>query len=311
MKTRLAKILGSDHPLILGPMRLITLGEMAAVVSNAGAFGQIAASGLSGERLREEIAKAKKLTERPFGLNIPIHRENAFEALEIVIESEIRVITTSGGNPSKITEQAKQAGLKVLHKVSTTAMGLKARDAGVDAVIAMGFEAGGHGGRDQVTTFCLVPQLVDVLDIPVIASGGIGDARGVVAALALGAEGVEMGTRFAATTECPVPQYFKDSILAAGDRDTLVLGKDFMPLRVLRNQATESIADPDKAREEKAAGFHYLNPDGSADNSIMPAGQVAGLVRDIQSVSEMISRLFDEATKISERLHALIKEGRQ
>jgi len=304
-------MLGTELPLILGPMRHITLGEMAAAVSNAGAFGQVAASGRSGGQLREEIERAKSLTERPFGLNIPVHRENAFEALGIAIESEIHTITTSGGNPSKIAGHAKQAGLKVFHKVSTTAMGIKARDAGVDGVIAMGFEAGGHGGRAQVTTFCLVPQLVDVLEIPVIASGGIGDARGVAAAFALGAEGVEMGTRFAATTECPVPHYFKDSILAAGDSDTLILGRDFMPLRVLRNRATESIADPDKAREEKATGFHYLHPDGSADDSIMPAGQVAGLIREIESVSEIVSRLFDEAAEISGRIHSLIKEDRQ
>jgi enoyl-[acyl-carrier protein] reductase II len=311
MKTRITEILGIKLPLILGPMRQITLGEMAAAVSNAGGFGQVAASGLTGGQLRQEIQTAQDLTEYPFGVNIPVHRQNAFEALEIAIESGTRTITTSGGNPAKITERAKEAGIRVLHKVSTTAMGLKARDAGVDGVIAMGFEAGGHGGRDQVTTFCLVPQLVDALGIPVIASGGIGDARGVVAAFALGAEGVEMGTRFAATSECSVPLYFKDSILAARDNGTVLLGKDFMPLRVLRNQATESIADPDKAREEQASSFHYMNPDGSADDSIMPAGQVAGLIKKVQSVSEILTGLFDGATDISAKLNSLMKEALQ
>lgn len=309
MKNRLIDILGVNFPLILGAMRQITLSEMAAAVSNAGGFGQVGASGLAGDVLRDEIQKTKRLTKEPFGINIPIHRENAFEALEIAIETGIKAITTSGGNPARIARQAKSANIKVLHKVSTTAMGLKAQDAGVDGVIATGFEAGGHGGREQITTICLVPQLVDTLDIPVIASGGIGDARGIVAAFALGAEGVEMGTRFVASLECPAPEYFKNSILSAKDNGTVILGKDLMPLRTLRNSATESIVDPDKAREDNAATFHYMNPDGNADDSIMPAGQVAGLIKEVRSISDILNELFREAGEISERLHLLIKES--
>ncbi len=294
---------------MLGPMRLITLGEMAAAVSNAGGFGQIAASGLPADRLQQEIENAAKLTVRPFGVNIPVHRENAFEALEIAIEYGIRTITTSGGNPARLIDKARNAGLRVLHKVSTTGMGLKAQSAGADGVIAMGFEAGGHGGRAQVTTFCLVPQLVDALQIPVIASGGIGDARGFIAALALGAEGVEIGTRFAATRECAAPAYFQEALLAARDTGTTVLGKDFMPLRVLRNRASESITNPDEAREEQATGFSYLAPDGNPETSIMPAGQVAGLIKEIKTASEIISELVEGAAEISEKLHSLMKES--
>jgi len=182
MENRLTKLLGIKIPLILGPMRQITLGAMAATVSNNGGFGQIAVSGLSTSQLGQEIRKARALTDKPFGINIPVHRPNALEALEMAIEMKVPVITTSGGNPIKIMDRAKTAGLIVLHKVSTTAMGLKAQEAGVDGVIAMGFEAGGHGGTSQLTTLCLVPQLCDALNIPVVAAGGICDFRRFLAA---------------------------------------------------------------------------------------------------------------------------------
>ena len=182
MKNRVTEILGTRYPLILGPMRLITLGEMAAAVSNSGGFGQIGASGASAELLRGEIEKARNLTGSPFGINIPVYRPNAFEALEIAIEMGIKTITSSAGNPAKIIGRVKEAGLKVLHKVSSVKMALKAQEAGVDGVIATGFEAGGHVGRESVTTLCLVPQLVEALDIPVVAAGGIGDGRGLLAA---------------------------------------------------------------------------------------------------------------------------------
>ena len=208
MYNRITKILGTKFPLIQGPMRQLTMGEMAAAVSNCGGFGQIAASGASGEQLRSEIIRAQSLTDKPFGINIPIFRPNAFEALEIAIESGIKTITTSAGNPTKLIDRIKEANLRVLHKVSTLDMALKAESLGVDAVIAMGYEAGGHIGREDTTTFCLVPQLANSLKIPVVAAGGIGDARGLVAALALGAEGVEVGTRLVATQECPAPDFF-------------------------------------------------------------------------------------------------------
>jgi len=308
VKNRVTQILDVKYPFVLGPMRQITLGEMAGAVSNSGGFGQIAASGLLADRLRDEIKKAGELTNRPYGLNIALHRSNALEALEIAVEMGVRTITTSGGNPTKIMERAKAAGIKVLHKVSTTTMGLKAQDAGVDGVIAMGFEAGGHGGREQITTLCLVPQMVDVLDIPVVASGGIGDARGVAAVFALGAEGVEIGTRFLATNECPVPEYFKKSVLAAKDNGTVVLGIDSMPLRVLRNRAAESIVNPDKAREDTAKGVDYLAPSDEADNSIMPSGQVAGLIRQIKPISDIFPELLIGAGEICAKLHSFFKE---
>ncbi|MBI4831424.1 MAG: nitronate monooxygenase [Candidatus Lindowbacteria bacterium] len=309
MRNRITQILGVKYPFISGPMRQITLGEMPAAVSNSGGFGQIAASGLSADRLREEIQRARRLTDLPFGVNIPLHRANSFEALEVAAEAGIRAITTSGGNPAKIMGRARGNGMRVLHKVSTVAMGLKAQDAGIAAVIAMGFEAGGHGGLNQVTTLCLVPQLVDALNIPVVAAGGIGDARGIVAVFSLGAEGVEMGTRFAATRECPAPDYFKQAILAANDTGTMILGEDIMPLRVLKNEASEHIAGTDTVREEDTRSVVYMDSHGDHSVSIMPAGQIAGLIRRIVPIEGLFLTLLADAGEISGKLHSFFKEN--
>jgi len=308
MKNRITTLLSCKYPLIQGPMRWITMGEMAAAVSNSGGFGQIAASGLPGDRLRTELEKARKLTRRPLGVNIPIYRPNAAEALEIAIEMGVETITTSAGNPLKMIGRIKEAGLKVLHKVSTVPMALKAQEAGVDAVIATGYEAGGHIGRDETTTLCLIPQLVDALRIPVVAAGGIGDARGLVAALALGAEGVEMGTRFVATRECPAPEYFKRAVVDAPESATMVLGKK-MPLRVLKNRKAISIANPDEPEGSKdGEPEDQAYASGDADSAIMPAGQVAGLIKQLKEIATVFPEMVNEAVGISERLRAFFAD---
>ena len=305
MKNRITQILGTRYPLILGPMRMITLGEMAAGVSNSGGFGQIAASGASAELLREEIEKAGRLTDRPFGLNMPIYRPNALEALSIAIEMGIKTVTTSAGNPAKMMDPIKKAGLKVLHKVSTVKMAMKAQESGVDGVIATGFEAGGHVGRENITTLCLIPQLVDVLDIPVVAAGGIGDGRGLLAAFALGAEGVEVGTRFVCTTECSSPDWYKQAILHAQNGSTLVLGKETMPIRVLKNRKAAEVVAPEKAKEDERirSGGEDAYVDGDAEEAIMPAGQVASLIREIKRITDVFPDMVREAGIISKRLN--------
>jgi len=310
MKNRITEILGTQYPLILGPMRLITLGEMAASVSNSGGFGQIGASGASAEMLRDEIEKAQKMTDKPFGLNMPIYRPNAFEALEIAIEMGIKTVTTSAGNPAKIIGRIKEAGLKVLHKVSTVKMALKAQEAGVDGVIATGFEAGGHVGRENITTLCLIPQLVDILDIPVVAAGGIGDGRGLIAAFALGAQGVELGTRFVCTRECASPDWYKEAIIRATDSSTLVLGKEAMPIRVLKNKKALEVADPEKAREDERikSGGDDAYVDVDAEQAIMPAGQVASVIKQIKGIAEVFPDMVKEAKTISSELNRFFKE---
>ena len=311
MKTRVSEILGVSYPFILGPMRLITLGEMAAAVSESGGFGQIAATGLPSDRLRSEIEKARERTDRPIGVNIPLYRPNAREALEISIEMGVRAITTSAGNPAKFMDRIREAGLKVLHKVSTVAMALKAASAGVDGVIATGFEAGGHVGREGITTLCLVPQLADALDIPVVAAGGIADARGLVAAFALGAEGVEMGTRFIASRECPVPDFFKELVLEAGTDSTILLGKGAMPLRVLKNEAAMKISDPDQASEDEklneSGDKSYIQSGGDPKTSLMPCGQIAGLIREISRAGEILPEMIGQSRSLSRQLSNMFK----
>ncbi len=310
MNNRITEILGSRYPLILGPMRMITLGEMAATVAESGGFGQIAASGMSAEALRTEIEKAGKLTEGAFGINIPVYRPNALEAIEIAIEMGIKTITTSAGNPAKVIDRIKDAGIRVLHKVSTVGMALKAQEAGVDGVIATGFEAGGHVGRENITTFCLIPQLVDILNIPVVAAGGIGNGRGLLAALALGAEGVEVGTRFLATRECSSPDWLKESIVQAKDVSTVILGKAEMPIRVLRNKRAEWVSNPDKVSEDQQIRENgdnaYMNS-GPA-KAIIPAGQVAGLIKEIKAISDIFPDMVKEAQETAANVNTFLTE---
>jgi enoyl-[acyl-carrier protein] reductase II len=307
MKNRVTEILGSEYPIIQGAMRLISLGEMAAAVSRSGGFGIIAASGLEGKVLRAEIRKARTLTEKPFGINIPIYRPNAFEALEIAIEEGVKIITTSAGDPAKLIQRIKQAGIKVLQVVATVEMAKKAEAAGVDAVIAVGAEGGGHVGRDEISTLVLIPQVVDAVRIPVVAAGGIADARGWVAAFALGAEGIQMGTRFLATEECSILQDYKEAILKAGDNSTLIAARKGFPIRVLKNKAATAIRAMDErgASQDEINAFVDALSRGSKDdpeNRLLTAGEICGMIRSIVSVEELSRSMVAEAKAISDRL---------
>jgi enoyl-[acyl-carrier protein] reductase II len=314
-QTAVTALLGIRLPIILGPMRQITLGLMAAEISNCGGLGVIASSGLSSDELRAEITLALDRTNFPLAVNIPVYRENAFEALEIAIEMGIKIIYTSAGNPAKMINRIRAAGLSVIHKVSNEKSARYAEAAGVDAVVAMGFEAGGHVGREQITTFCLIPRLVDILSIPVIAAGGIGDARGVVAALALGAEGVEIGTRFVATAECPVPDFFKDTLQFADSDATLLLGKKEMPIRVLKNSITKQISGmTDKQADQTMAqsgDASYVQSGGNKDTAIMPSGQIAGIIGQPMPVREIFSEIIHEVLIVSQRVQKILSAGFQ
>lgn len=314
-KNRITEMLGSDYPIISGPMRLITLGKMAASVSNAGGFGVIAASGLTREELTRELKKARSLSDRPIGVNIPVYRPNALDALEVSIDMGIRVVYTSAGNPTKMIDTIKSSGIKVIHKVSSIDMARKAEAAGVDGVVAMGFEAGGHIGREGITTFCLIPMLANILKIPVIASGGIGDARGFLAAFALGAEGVEIGTRLVATRECPVPRFFKTAVCSASGNATIILGKEAMPIRVMKNTITLHVAGLDDHEADRAIAAKgdasYVADGGDKDSAVMPCGQVSGLVREISKVKDVLEEMVSGAGCIAGKLHALASGGQK
>lgn len=313
-ETPVSKILGIRFPIILGPMRLITLGSMAAAVSNSGGLGVVAASGLSSHRLRSEIQTAMALTDHPLAVNIPVYRSNAMDALEIAIEMGIATIYTSAGDPSRIVRRSREAGLKVIHKVSDERTAVKAEAAGVDAVVAMGFEAGGHVGREHITTMCLIPRLVDLLSIPVIAAGGVADARGIVAAMALGAAGVEIGTRFVASTECPVPDFFKTMIQSADSRSTVLLGKDAMPIRVLKNKVVMRVMEMTDSQADsmmKTAGDAvYVQQGGDRDTAVMPCGQIAGLIQDALAINDIFTKMTRDAEAILNRVNTIYGKKR-
>jgi len=307
---RVTDLLGCDFPIVSGPMRLITLGRMAACVSEAGGFGVIAASGLGRGDFEREIKTACSLTSKPFGVNIPVYRPNAVDALEVAIDMGLKVVYTSAGSPARMMDRIKSANITVIHKVSSLDMAVKAVHAGVDAVVAMGFEAGGHIGRESITTFCLVRALSQQLDVPVIASGGVGDARGLLAAMILGAEGVEIGTRLVATEQCPVPRFFKDAVCASGCSSTVVLGKDVMPIRVLRNVVTSKVADMDPHEADKSIALHgdtrYIADGGGKDTAVMPCGQVAGIVNDIVSVDFLLKSMVDGARSVAADMNRIL-----
>jgi len=315
--TRLCDLLGIDYPIIQGGMVWIASAELAAAVSNAGGLGLISPNaGMSRngdqvENLKKQIEIAKGLTSKPFGVNLPILNNPQIEALvDAVIKARAKVVVTAAGNPALYTSRFKEAGTKVLHLVAAVRHAQSAEKRGVDAVIAEGYEAGGHNGLDELTTLTLVPQVVDAVAIPVVAAGGIADARGVVAALALGAEGVQMGTRFVATRECGAHQNFKDAIVKASDTDTAITGRKLGPTRILKNEIAAKLLDMEAtgASSEELLAFIGSSRsrtgqfEGDLANGEAYCGSIAGMIKEIKSVAEIIRNIVDDYDTVLARL---------
>ena len=315
--TRLCDLLGIDYPIIQGGMVWIASAELAAAVSNAGGLGLISPNaGMSRngdqvENLKKQIEIAKGLTSKPFGVNLPILNNPQIEALvDAVIKARVKVVVTAAGNPALYTSRFKEAGIKVLHLVAAVRHAQSAEKRGVDAVIAEGYEAGGHNGLDELTTLTLVPQVVDAVAIPVVAAGGIADARGVVAALALGAEGVQMGTRFVATRECGAHQNFKDAIVKASDTDTAITSRKLGPTRILKNEIAAKLLDMEAtgASAEELLAFIGSSRsrtgqfEGDLANGEAYCGSIAGMIKEIKSVAEIIRNIVDDYDAVLARL---------
>ena len=283
MKTKVTELLQIEYPIIQGGMAWVAEHHLAAAVSEAGGFGLIGAASAPPEIVREEIRKAKELTDKPFGVNIMLLNPNADEVAKIVVEEGIQAVTTGAGNPEKYMPMWKEAGVKVIPVVASVAMAKRMERYGADAVVAEGMEAGGHIGNQ--TTMALIPQIVDAVNIPVIAAGGIGDGRGVAASFMLGAEGVQMGTRFVVADESIVHDNYKDRIVKAKDIDSVVTGQSTgHPVRCLRNQMTKEYIK----KEQEGVPFEELERmtlgslrkavmDGDILNGTVMAGQIAGL----------------------------------
>ena len=300
MKTRITELLQIEYPIIQGGMAWVAEHHLAAAVSEAGGLGIIGAASAPAEVVREEIRKAKVLTDKPIGVNIMLMNPNAPEVVKVVIEEGIKVVTTGAGNPAKYMKDFKEAGVKVMPVVASVAMAKMMERCGADAVVAEGMESGGHIG--STTTMCLVPQVVDAVAIPVIAAGGIGDGRGVAASFMLGAEAVQMGTRFVVADESIVHDNYKDKIIASKDIDSAVTGRSTgHPVRCIRNKLTkeyikleESGASVDEIEKFAAGSLRKAVVDGDVVYGSVMAGQIAGMIKKRQSCKEIITELMAE-----------------
>lgn len=301
MQTELTRLLGIQAPIIQGGMAWVAEYHLAAAVSEAGGLGIIGASSAPADWVREQVREAKKLTDKPFGVNIMLLNPNADEVAKVIVEEGVQVVTTGAGNPEKYMEMWKAAGVKVIPVVASVAQAVRMERCGADAVVAEGCEAGGHIGES--TTMVLVPQVADAVSIPVIAAGGIADGRGVAAAFMLGAKAVQVGTHFVVTEESQVHENYKERILKAKDIDTKVTGRTTgHPVRALRNQMTREYLK----KEAAGASFEELElmtlgglrkavVEGDVTTGSVMAGQSAGMVKEKMTCAQLIQKLNNEA----------------
>jgi len=323
MKTAITEMFGIEHPIIQGGMHYVGFAEMAAAVSNAGGLGII--TGLTQgtpEKLANEIARCKDMTDKPFGVNITIlptlTPPDYPGIVKAVIEGGVPVVETAGRNPVELLGPLKDAGIKVIHKCTSVRHSLKAQEIGCDAVSVDGFECGGHPGEDDVPNFILLPRAADELDIPFVSSGGMADGRSLVASLAMGAQGMNMGTRFIATKEAPVHENVKRAIVEASELDTRLVMRPLRNTeRVMTNDAVERLLEKEKELgdaitiqdilPEVAGVYPAIMMEGEMDKGAWSCGMVAGLINDVPTCKELIDRIMAEADEILGRMNAMTK----
>ncbi len=304
MKTRITELLGIEYPVIQGGMAWVAEYHLAAAVSNAGGLGIIGAGGAPADFVREQIRKAKEVTDKPFGVNVMLMNPEADAIAQVIVEEGVKVVTTGAGNPAKYMEMWKAAGVKVIPVVASVAMAKLMERGGADAIVAEGTESGGHIG--STTTMALVPQVVDAVNIPVIAAGGIADGRGMAAAFMLGAEAVQIGTRFVVASECIVHENYKQQLIKAKDIDSAVTGMSTgHPVRSIRNKMTKEYLRMEKEGAElmeleklTLGSLRKAVVEGDVVNGTVMAGQIAGLVKKEQPCKEIITEIVTEAEKL-------------
>lgn len=295
-------LFGIKHPIIQAGMVWVSGGKLAAAAANAGALGIIGAGSMKPEMLRHQIQKAKSLTDKPLAVNLPLLYKQIEEQIQVCLDEGIKIFFTSAGSPKKFTATLKAQGCIVVHVTSSPELAIKCEKAGVDAIVAEGFEAGGHNGRDEITTMSLIPQVVDKVSIPVIAAGGIANGRQMASAFCLGASAVQIGTRFIATNESSAHENFKTALLKASSGDTKLMMKSLVPVRLLKNKFSDEIASMEASSatpEELAAHLGKGRAkkgmlDGDVDDGELEVGQVSAMVSDIISCEELVSRLINE-----------------
>lgn len=298
----ITQLFNIQYPIVQGGMIWNSGYKLASAVSNAGGLGLIGAGSMYPDVLREHIQKCKKATDKPFGVNVPMLYPNIEEIMQILVEEQVKIVFTSAGNPKTWTPFLKENGITVVHVVSSTKFALKAQEAGVDAIVAEGFEAGGHNGRDETTTLTLIPMVREEITIPLIAAGGIATGRGMLAAMTLGADGVQMGSRFAASTESSAHDNFKKTIVEVNEGDTMLTLKELAPVRLIKNKFFNEVQElytkcptPEELKEllgrarAKKGMF-----EGDLEDGELEIGQIAGLIHDILPVEIIVNNVITE-----------------
>lgn len=301
-KNRICELFGIQYPIISGGMVWCSGHELAAAVSNAGGLGLIGSGSMQPEVLRDHIRKTKAATAKPFGVNVPLMFNKADENIQVILNEHVPIVFTSAGSPKKWTQILHDAGIKVVHVVSSSKFALKSQEAGVDAVVAEGFEAGGHNGIEETTTLCLIPPVVDIVDIPVIAAGGIGSGQAMASMFALGAEGVQVGTRFALSAESSAHDDFKKLCISLNEGDTKLLFKKVSPTRLVKGEymnlikeAEDRGATADELKEIRGFGRSKIGMfDGNLNDGELEIGQVTSTIKEIVPAADIIRQMMEE-----------------
>ena len=313
MINKITQLFNIKYPIIQGGMIWCSGWELASAVSNAGGLGLIGSGSMYPDVLREHIQKCKAATDKPFGVNVPLLYPQTDEHIQIIIEEGVKIVFTSAGNPKKWTQHLKDHGITVVHVIANTKFAKKCEEAGVDAIVAEGFEAGGHNGFEETTTMVLIPQVCDVVDIPVIAAGGIGTGRTMLAALALGADGVQIGSRFVATTESSAHENFKAQVIAAKDDATKLTLKQLIPVRLIWNKFLQEVEEMEKRGASKEELAEHLGRgraklgmfEGDIHEGEMEIGQIAGLINKIKPAGEIINEIVKDFELAREELSTI------
>lgn len=314
MQNRITQLFGITYPIIQAGMIWASGWRLASAAANSGALGLLGAGSMYPEVLREHIRKCKAATNKPFGVNVPMLYPDIDKIMEIIVEEGVKIVFTSAGNPATWTPYLKEKGITVVHVVSSVKFALKAQAVGVDAVVAEGFEAGGHNGREETTTFTLIPMVKEVLDIPLIAAGGIATGRGMLAAMVLGADGVQIGSRFVASEEASSHMAFKQKVIETGEGGTQLTLKELAPVRLIKNKFYDEI----QALYQKCASADELKIhlgrarakrgmfEGDLENGELEIGQIAGLIHDIKPAAEIIKEIVQEFETARQEMLGLV-----
>jgi len=310
---RITQLFNIKYPIIQGGMIWNSGYKLASAVSNSGGLGLIGAGSMYPEVLREHIQKCKKATNNPFGVNVPMLYPNIQEIMDIIVEEGVKIVFTSAGNPKTWTSFLKEKGIIVVHVVSSSKFAIKAQEAGVDAVVAEGFEAGGHNGREETTTLTLIPMVKENISIPLIAAGGIATGRGMLAAMVLGADGVQMGSRFVASTESSAHDNFKKTVIETGEGDTILTLKELAPVRLIKNKFCADVLElyttgPTKEDLENLLGKRRAKRgmfEGDLVEGELEIGQIAGLIHDIKPVEVIIKDIISEFEEAKTELNSI------